>query len=115
MPNIKSTINTHGKKLLNKQVKQNTRKCNCISKYTCSLKGNYLLENNLYISTIKSEKKNYQPRNYKGISENTFKKQCANQNRSFNIKSYKTMRNYPSEVKSRKLQPKGTVDSEKSV
>ena len=34
---------------------------------------------------MKSDKKNYQSRNYKGISENTFKKQYANHERSFNI------------------------------
>ena len=43
----------------------------------------------MYIATIKSEKKNYQPRNYKGISGNTFKKRYANHERSFNINRYK--------------------------
>ena len=43
----------------------------------------------LHIATIKSEKKNYQPRNYKGISEITFKERYANHKRSFNISRYK--------------------------
>ena len=74
IPNVKSNISTHNKKILNKPVNQNNRKCNCINKNTSPLNGNCLLENILYVATIKSEKKNYQPRNYGGISENIFKK-----------------------------------------
>ena len=84
-----SKIITHNKEILNKPVNQNTQKCNCINKSTCPLNGNCLLENILYIATIKSDKKNYQPRNYKGISENTFKKRYANHKISFNINRYK--------------------------
>ena len=69
MPNIKSKIITHNKKLLNKPVNQNTRKCNCINKSTCPLTGNCFLENILCIATIKSDKKKYQPRNDKEISK----------------------------------------------
>ena len=36
-----------------------------------------------------SDKKNYQPRNYKRISENTSKKRYANHKRSFNISKHK--------------------------
>ena len=89
MPNIKSKISTLNKKILNKPVNQHTRKCNFINKNTCPLNGNCLLENILYIATIKFDKKNYQPRNYKEISENTFKKRYANHKRSFNINRYK--------------------------
>ena len=89
MPKIKSQISTLNKIILNKPVNQNTWKSNCINKNTCPLNGNYLLENIPYIATIKSDKKNYQPRNYKGISENTFKKRYANHKISFNINRYK--------------------------
>ena len=89
MPNIKSKISTHNKKILNKPVNKNTQKYNCINKNTCPLNGNSLLENILYIATIKSDKKNNQPRNYKGINENTLKKGYANRKRSFNINRYK--------------------------
>ena len=89
MPNIKSKINTHNKKILNKSVHRNTRKCNCINKNTSPLNGNCLLKNIHYIATIKSDKKNYQPRNYKGINENTIKKRYANHKRSFNINRHK--------------------------
>ena len=84
--NIKSKSSTHNKKILNKPVNYNNRKCNCINKNTCPLNGNYLLENILYIVTIKSDKKNYQPRNSK---KHTFKKQCGNHKRSFNISRHK--------------------------
>ena len=89
MPNIKSKISIHNKIILNKPVNQTTRKCNCINKNTCPLNGNCLLQNILYIATIKSNKKNYQPRNYKGIRENTFKERYADHKRSFNINRYK--------------------------
>ena len=64
MPKIKSKISTHNKKTLNKPVIQNIQKC----------KRNYLLENILYIAAITCDKKNYIPRKYKRINENTFKK-----------------------------------------
>ena len=87
MPNIKSS--THNKKILNKPVNQDIRKCNCINKNTCPINGNCLLKNILSKATVKSDKKNYQPRNYKEISENIFKKPYANHKRSFNINRYK--------------------------
>ena len=91
-----SKIITHNKEILNKPVNQNTQKCNCINKSTCPLNGNCLLESILYIATIKSDKKNYQPRNYKGISENTFKKRYANIKDHLISIDIKTIRNYPS-------------------
>ena len=114
MPNIKSKISTHNKKVLNKPVNQNAQKFNCINKNTCPLKGNCLLKNILYVAIIKSDKKNYQPKNYKAISENTFKKRCANYKRSFNISKYKneTIRRVL-ELESRKLQYKSNMGSEK--
>ena len=65
--NIKSKISTHNKKILNKPVNQNTRKCNCINKNACLLNRNFLLKIILYITAIKSDKKNYQPRNLKEL------------------------------------------------
>ena len=114
MPNIKSKINTDNKKILNKPVNQDARKCNCINKNPCPLNGNSFLKNILYIAIIKSDKKNYQPKNYKGISENTFKKRCANHKRSFNISKCKneTIRRVL-ELKSRKIQHKSNMGSEK--
>ena len=38
---------------------------------------------------INCDKKNYQPRKYKGFSENAFKKRYANHKRSFSIIKYK--------------------------
>ena len=73
MPNRKSKISTHNKKLLNKPVNQNAQKCNCINKNTCPLNENCLLKNMLHV-VIKSDKKNDHPRNYKGIRQNTFRK-----------------------------------------
>ena len=96
MLNIKSKISTHNKKLLHKPVNQNTRKYNCINKNICPLNGNCLLEKILYIATIKSDKKNYQSRNYKGISENAFKNDTQTINDHSTSVDIKTIQNYPS-------------------
>ena len=61
MANIKSKISTYNKKILNKLINQNTRKCNCINKNNCPLIGNCVLENILYIATMVYNKKNYKP------------------------------------------------------
>ena len=90
IPKIKSKVSAHNKKILNNPVNQNARKCNSINKNTCPLNVNYLLKRILKIASMKSDKKNYQPRNYKGISENTFKKRYANHKRSSSISRYKS-------------------------
>ena len=96
IPKIKSEISTHNKKILNKPVNQNARKCNYINKNTCPLKGNCLLKNILHIATMKSGKKNYQPRNYKGISENTLKNNTKTIKDPWTSKNIKMIGNYPS-------------------
>ena len=53
-----------------------------------SVKRKLPSKKHLYIVTIKPGKKNYEPRNYKGISENTFNKRYTNHKRSFNINRY---------------------------
>ena len=53
-------------------------------------------KNILYIATIKSDKKNYQPRNYKRISENTFKNNTQTIKYHSTSTDIKTIRNYPS-------------------
>ena len=54
-----------------------------------SLKRKLLSKKHPVYSDNKSDKKNYQPRNYKRISENTFKKRYGNHKTSFNINRYK--------------------------
>ena len=98
MPNIKSKISTRNKKKKNKinePVNQNIRKCNCINKNTCPLNGNCLVENIPVYSDNKVWQKELPTQKYKGISENTFKKQHANHKRSFKI-SIKAIWNCPS-------------------
>ena len=43
----------------------------------------------MYIATMRRDKKNFQSRNYKQISQNTLKKQYENHKRSFNINKYR--------------------------
>ena len=70
MPNIKSKISTHNKKMLNKPVNENTQKCYCINKSSCPVNANCFVEKILYIATTTCGKKNFKPSNNKGISEN---------------------------------------------
>ena len=73
---------------MNQQTKT-PRKCNCISKNTCHLNENCLLENILFVATITCDKNPEKPRNYKGICVNRFKKRYADHKRSFNTNRYK--------------------------
>ena len=64
-------------------------KIQCISKNSCPLNGNCLLENIIYIATIMCGKNNSKSSYYKEITENAFKKRYQNHKRLFNINKYK--------------------------
>ena len=89
MPNLKSKINSHNKKILENSTQSLSKKCNCIVKENCPLKGECLTNNVLYHATITCDDQNYTPKLYKGICETTFKKRYANHKKSFNIERYK--------------------------
>ena len=88
MPNMKSIINAHNRKVLNDKNETNRRTCNCHNQETCPLNGNCLAKESLYEATIKSDLPNYKEKLYKGISEPPFKKRFKNHEKSFNHKGY---------------------------
>ena len=84
MPNIKSAINSHNRKILLPPVNNLS---NCIDKTYCPLKEKSLSENALYQADISSE--NFQRKIYYGISETKFKPRYSNHKKSFNHEKHK--------------------------
>ena len=56
LPNIKSAINSHNRKIRHPPVKSQNRTCNCIKKTDCPLQEKCLSENTLYHADISFEK-----------------------------------------------------------
>ena len=77
MPNIKSKINQHNKKIIpNSETNQNIRTCNCINKQQCPLSQQCLSKDMIYQAIyiyIYSLKKIYQPlQAFEFIRENIY-------------------------------------------
>ena len=87
MPDIKSAINSHNKKILHPSVNNQRRTCNYINKTDCSLEEKCFSENTLYQVDISSE--NFQTKIYYGTSETKFKIRYSNHKKSFNHEKYK--------------------------
>jgi len=74
MPNIKSIISSHNKKILNPPEADDIPKtCNCVNPAFCPLNQNCLATNIIYEATLTSDQ-NEPPKSYIGLSETTFKK-----------------------------------------
>ena len=87
MPNIKTAINSHNRKILHSPVNNHSRTCNCINKTDCPLQEKCLSENTLYQADISSE--NFQTKIYYGISETKFKTRYSDYKKSFNHEKHK--------------------------
>ena len=85
MPNIRSKINGHNKKILQPKPAEPQKLCNCLVKEDCPLNGLCLRSSILYQATIKCSDSKYKQKRYKGICETTFKKRYANHKKSFNL------------------------------
>ena len=83
MPNMKSKINIHNKKVTKAKPSAQPRTCNCINKLKWPLNNKCLSSNVLYKANITSESENYRNKIYYGISETKFKSQYANHRKSF--------------------------------
>ena len=83
MPNIKSIINGHNKKITAPPTAPETKTCNCIKKETCPLNNNCLATSIIYEATISSNLEHYIAKKYIGLCETTFKKRYANHKKSF--------------------------------
>ena len=93
MPNMKSIINNHNKKILQKDVsnndicsKNNTKKCNCRNKVNCPLNNECLTEAIVYKATVNTDQ---ETATYIGSCESSFKTRYYNHTKSFNNENYK--------------------------
>ena len=89
MPNIKSIINAHNKKMITPVIKEQCKTCNCNKKELCPMNNNCLASNIVYQATITSNLENYNDKIYIGLCETTFKKRYANHKKSFNTAKHK--------------------------
>ena len=89
MPNLKTKIDGHNKKILKTTPQTKTKLCNCLKKETCPMRGACLSENILFYARTNCDDETYKPKLYKGICETTFKKRYANHKKSFNVEKNK--------------------------
>ena len=87
MPNIKSTISSHDRKILHPPVNSQSRTCNCFKEIDCLSQEKRLSENTLYQADISSEI--FQMKIYYGILETKFKTRYSNYKKSFNHEKHK--------------------------
>ena len=85
MPNIKTIINRHNRKVLEKKSVKETKACNC-KKFECPMKESKTScreESVIYEATVQDEK---ETKHYIGITENEFKKRYYQHRTDFNNK-----------------------------
>ena len=87
MPNIKSALNSHNRKILHPPVNSQSRTCNCIEKTDYPLKEKCLSQNRLCQTDISSE--NLKTKIYYGMSGTKFKTRFLNHKKSFNHEKHK--------------------------
>ena len=87
-PNIRSIINSHNRKILGENTSLELGQCNCIDKSSCPLDGHCLTRNVLYEAEISTDRSNYGPKYYKGITEPEFKLRYGNHKKAFNNRKY---------------------------
>ena len=90
MPNMKSIINMHNRKIISPKINVQERKCNCINKASCPLKEKCLTNSLVYKAKIKSTGENSLQKTYYGLSETKFKTRFANHKKTFKNPVYKT-------------------------
>ena len=84
LPNIKSIINAHNRKIIYPSPTIGRRTCNCINISQCPLQQNCLSNNILYKAIITPVRENLETKVYYGIWETTFKLRYANHKKPFN-------------------------------
>ena len=85
MPNIRSKINGHNKKVLQPKPTEPQKLCNCLVKEDFPMNGLCLTSSISYQATIKCIDGKCKQKIYKGICETTFKKRHANHKKLFNL------------------------------
>ena len=90
LPNIKSIINTHNRKVLYPSPTIGRRTCNCINTSQCSLQQRCLSNSILYQANITPLGENLETKVYYGICKTTFKLRYANHKKSFSHRNRKS-------------------------
>ena len=98
MPNIKSVINAHNRKVTTTEIRENIKPCNCNVKEDCPSKGNCLVVNSLYEGTVTSKLPGYKAKVYTGVCEPIFKSRYGNHKMSFNLRKYENSSEIAKEV-----------------
>ena len=81
MPNVKTIIDNHNKKIIKQNATQQdetTPPCNCRNKTSCPLDGECRTSNIIYKATVTTEDKT---ETYVGLTANEFKTRYRNHNR----------------------------------
>lgn len=90
MPNVKSIINSHNRKILRQEEDQQKKLCNCLKKTECPLQNQCLSTNIIYEAKLAPNSNQTDERTYIGLTEGTFKKRYANHKKSFHHHKYKS-------------------------
>ena len=90
MPNMKTIINGHNKKVLNGRSNQNARSCNCRNPELCPVNGNCQTPEVMYEATVKSDLPRYETRSYKGITKRIWKERYKEHRQAFNNPNKRT-------------------------
>ena len=89
MPNMKTVVDAHNKKVMNTQSPEpDTKPCNCRNKNQCPLGGKCRTSEIVYQATVTSE--NNTTETYIGLTENEFKLRFGNHQQSFRHDRYRT-------------------------
>ena len=90
LPNIKSIINAHNRKVLYPSPAISRRTCNCINTSQCPLQQRCLSNNILYKANITPLGENLETKVYYGICETTFQLRYANHKKLFSHRNRKS-------------------------
>ena len=93
MPNIRSNVNKHNKKILQKindstNDEETVKKCNCPRNTVCPLNNQCCEKDVVYQAEIKSNLPNYGTKVYKGICSTSWKERFGNHKKSFIHEKY---------------------------
>ena len=83
LPNIKSIINSHNRKLTMDDKDRTIEGCNCRNKQACPLEGKCLTTNLVYKAEVRLENSTKEPKLYIGSTCNSFKQRYYGHKASF--------------------------------
>ena len=89
MPNIKTKIKTHNRKIQQNVPPKSTKHCNCQQKENFPINGACVQESLVCYATISCNGKNYKPKLCKGSCETSFEKRYSNHKKSINVPLHK--------------------------